>query len=201
MNKNNRLPFRMALALTLLAIGIAVLAAALLGSSGKEAIPGWTPVNDALRTALEQARLPGGQDDSAAPGSQPERKTAPLSEPQPDQPPGPASDRQSPDPAAGPGQSPASPEPAGSPAEFSPEDPAPPAAPSGTEAGTLDLNRATEADLDALPGIGPAKAKAILAHRDKIGGFRRVEQLLDVKGIGPKVFERLSVLVHVGARE
>lgn len=61
----------------------------------------------------------------------------------------------------------------------------------------VNLNTATAADLDALPGIGPALAERILAYRQQHGGFRKVEQLLDVAGIGPKTFEELRDLVTV----
>lgn len=54
------------------------------------------------------------------------------------------------------------------------------------------LNRAGEQELDALPGIGPAKARAILELREHKGGrFSSLEDLLDVKGIGPATLERM----------
>ena len=55
----------------------------------------------------------------------------------------------------------------------------------------VDLNRASERDLVALPGIGPAKAQAILTWRQRNGGFRKVEDLRRVKGFGRKTFARL----------
>jgi competence protein ComEA len=61
----------------------------------------------------------------------------------------------------------------------------------------LDLNTATETELDGLPGIGPSKAKSILAYRDAHHGFRAVDELLQVKGIGAKLFEQLRPLVAV----
>lgn len=64
-------------------------------------------------------------------------------------------------------------------------------------AGPVDLNLATAAELESLPGIGPATAAAILAEREKRGGFRAVEDLLDVRGIGPAKFEALRDLVTV----
>jgi competence ComEA-like helix-hairpin-helix protein len=63
--------------------------------------------------------------------------------------------------------------------------------------GQIDLNAATEAELDALPGIGPAKAAAILGHRDELGGFAAVEELLTVPGIGEATLERLAPYVVV----
>lgn len=55
------------------------------------------------------------------------------------------------------------------------------------EAGRLDLNRATAAELDELKGIGPSKAKAIVEDREKNGHFASVDDLLRVKGIGEKL--------------
>ena len=63
--------------------------------------------------------------------------------------------------------------------------------------GPVDLNTADEAALDALPGVGPATAKAIVEHRSKIGGFTSVDQLLDVRGIGEAKLEQLRPLVTV----
>lgn len=71
------------------------------------------------------------------------------------------------------------------------------AAGSATSSGPLDLNQADEAALDALPGIGPATAAAILEHRAKIGRFSSVDQLLDVRGIGEAKLEQLRPLVTV----
>ncbi|HXU50613.1 MAG TPA: helix-hairpin-helix domain-containing protein [Casimicrobiaceae bacterium] len=56
----------------------------------------------------------------------------------------------------------------------------------------LDLNTATKDELVALPGIGPAKAQAILDYRTQHNGFQRVEELKDVKGIGAKRYEKLK---------
>lgn len=61
----------------------------------------------------------------------------------------------------------------------------------------LDLNEADEAALDALPGIGPTTASAIVEHRARIGRFTSVEQLLDVRGIGEAKLEQLRPLVTV----
>ena len=65
------------------------------------------------------------------------------------------------------------------------------------DAGPVDLNTANESDLDALPGIGPATAAAIVAHRDRHGPFTSVDQLLEVRGIGPAKLEQLTGLVRV----
>ena len=62
----------------------------------------------------------------------------------------------------------------------------------------IDLNRATASQLDALPGVGPSTAGAIVAHRAANGPFRSVDDLLAVKGLGPAKVEALRSLVTVG---
>jgi competence protein ComEA len=64
-------------------------------------------------------------------------------------------------------------------------------------AGLVDLNAATPADLDALPGIGPVLAQRIVEYRERSGPFRTVEQLDDVPGIGPTTYAELAELVTV----
>jgi competence protein ComEA len=61
----------------------------------------------------------------------------------------------------------------------------------------LDLNTATEAQLEALPGIGPSLAQAIVTERDRTGGFRSVSELRRVRGIGDARYAQLEPLVHV----
>lgn len=61
----------------------------------------------------------------------------------------------------------------------------------------LDLNAAPVTELQGLPGIGPKKAEAIVALRER-RPFTRVTQLLEVRGIGKKTLERLRALVVVG---
>jgi len=68
------------------------------------------------------------------------------------------------------------------------------AAPAG---GPVDLNTATAAQLEALPGVGPATSTAILAYRTSHGRFRSVTELLEVPGIGPAKLEALRPLVKV----
>lgn len=58
--------------------------------------------------------------------------------------------------------------------------------------GRIDINRASAAELDALKGIGPAKAQAIVDDRERNGYFARVEDLLRVKGIGEKLLEGIK---------
>ena len=62
----------------------------------------------------------------------------------------------------------------------------------------LDLNRATERQLQQLPGVGPARARAIVRLRDRRGGFTRIAQLLRVRGIGRATLRRLRPLLTVG---
>ncbi|OBI15914.1 hypothetical protein A5712_27300 [Mycobacterium sp. E2327] len=61
----------------------------------------------------------------------------------------------------------------------------------------LDLNTATQEQLDALPGVGPVTAAAIVAWRQANGKFTSVDQLADVDGIGPARLEKLRPLVRV----
>lgn len=71
------------------------------------------------------------------------------------------------------------------------------AASQGTAASPLDLNAATADQLDSLPGIGPATARAIVEWRRAHGRFRSVSELLDVRGIGPAKLDALRKLVRV----
>jgi len=58
-------------------------------------------------------------------------------------------------------------------------------------AGVVNLNTASLEELQLLPGVGEVRAQAILARRSEQGGFESVEQLVEVKGIGPALLERL----------
>jgi len=62
----------------------------------------------------------------------------------------------------------------------------------------LDLNAATATQLDALPGIGPAKAQAIIADREANGRYTAVDELTRVKGIGDKMLDKLRPYVKAG---
>ena len=84
--------------------------------------------------------------------------------------------------------------------ESVPPPPAPPAdaaASPSVPAGPVDLNRATAAELDLLPGIGPATAQAIVDHREANGPFASVDDLEAVRGIGPAKLEAIRPLVAV----
>ena len=68
-----------------------------------------------------------------------------------------------------------------------------------TGAQLLDINAANALQLaEQLPGIGPSKAAAILQWREQNGHFERIEQLQEVKGIGPKTVEKLRPLIRIG---
>jgi competence protein ComEA len=78
-----------------------------------------------------------------------------------------------------------------------------PGAPGGSEGGSADpsglvnVNTATPAELETLPGIGPTLAEAIIAERERRGGFRSVNELRDVRGIGEKRFADLKDKVTI----
>jgi competence protein ComEA len=62
---------------------------------------------------------------------------------------------------------------------------------------SLDLNRANQAQLEELPGIGPVTAGAILGWRQQHGRFSRIEELQEVDGIGPKTYAQIAPHVRV----
>ena len=68
---------------------------------------------------------------------------------------------------------------------------------SGSTDGKVNLNTATQAQLEELPGIGPTYAQAIIAERQRRGGFTSVNDLRSVRGIGDKRFAELAPLVTV----
>ena len=71
------------------------------------------------------------------------------------------------------------------------------ASPPTTATAPVNLNTATQAQLEALPGIGPKAAELILDYRKKNGNFKKVEDLMNVKGIGEKSFLKLKPLLTV----
>ncbi len=79
-------------------------------------------------------------------------------------------------------------------AAFAQDSSKPPAA-SGTP---INLNSATVPQLETLPGIGRSTAERIVEYRQKSGGFKKVEDLMNVQGIGEKSFLKLKPLVTVG---
>ena len=68
---------------------------------------------------------------------------------------------------------------------------------SGHPTAPIDLNRAGAEELDALPGVGPATAAAIVTYRERSGPFASIDDLLKVPGIGPAKVEALRLLVKV----
>jgi competence protein ComEA len=68
---------------------------------------------------------------------------------------------------------------------------------SGSSGAVVDLNTATSAQLDTLPGVGPVTADRILAWRTEHGRFSRIEELQEVDGIGPKTYAQIAPLVRV----
>jgi competence protein ComEA len=68
---------------------------------------------------------------------------------------------------------------------------------SGPAPASVDINTATESELETLPGIGPVTAQSILDWRRQNGSFASVDQLLDVSGIGEATLADLKPYVHV----
>ncbi len=72
-------------------------------------------------------------------------------------------------------------------------------APRGTASAEapVNLNTATPAQLESLPGVGVATAQRIVEYREKNGGFKKIEDLMNVRGVGEKSFLTLKPLVTV----
>ncbi len=68
-----------------------------------------------------------------------------------------------------------------------------------TTADRVDLNSADQEALEALPGVGPRTAERIIAYREEHGGFKKVEELMNIRGIGERTFLRLRELVQISA--
>jgi competence protein ComEA len=85
----------------------------------------------------------------------------------------------------------------GEPAPPGPVESGPAAVDAGSPAGPVDLNTAGTAELETLPGVGPATARKILEERSRRGGFRSVRDLLGVPGIGERRFAELQDRVRV----
>jgi competence protein ComEA len=71
------------------------------------------------------------------------------------------------------------------------------ATPAARSASVLDLNTATAQQLETLPGIGAKTAARIIEQRQKSGGFKKIEELMNVQGIGEKNFLKLKPLITV----
>lgn len=64
---------------------------------------------------------------------------------------------------------------------------------SSTQGNSLvNLNTATDTELQSLPGVGPSKAKSIIEYREKNGGFKSIDEIKNIKGIGESSFEKLK---------
>jgi competence protein ComEA len=61
----------------------------------------------------------------------------------------------------------------------------------------INLNTADQAALESISGIGPAKAEAIIKYRDEHGSFKSVDELLNIKGIGPKMLDNIKEQVEI----
>ncbi|MDQ0244520.1 competence protein ComEA [Bacillus fengqiuensis] len=67
----------------------------------------------------------------------------------------------------------------------------------GESADLVNINSASSEELQSLPGIGPAKAEAIITYREEQGGFEKKEDLMNVSGIGEKSFEKIQEHVTI----
>ena len=67
----------------------------------------------------------------------------------------------------------------------------------GQRSEKININKADETELQNLPGIGPAKAAAILEYRNTSGPFKAIEDLKNISGIGDKTFEKLKDLIVI----
>lgn len=67
----------------------------------------------------------------------------------------------------------------------------------GMAIASVNLNTATQSELETLPGVGPAKAKAILDYRKANGNFKTIDDIKNVKGFGDKTFDKLKSQISV----
>ena len=72
------------------------------------------------------------------------------------------------------------------------------ARPAASAGAVVNLNTATATQIATLPGIGEKAAQRIIEYREKNGGFKKIEELMNVKGIGEKSFLKLKPLITVG---
>ena len=68
-----------------------------------------------------------------------------------------------------------------------------------TAAAPVNLNTATAEQLATIPGVGPKMAERIIDYRQKNGGFKKVEDLMNVSGVGEKSFLKMKPLITVAA--
>jgi len=70
-----------------------------------------------------------------------------------------------------------------------------------TASAPVNLNSASATQLQTLPGVGASTAQRILEYRQKNGPFKKIEELMNVKGIGEKSFLKLKPLITIGAEK
>ena len=75
----------------------------------------------------------------------------------------------------------------------------PPAARPAASVAMVNINTASVAELDALPGVGSKTAALIIEYRQKNGPFKKIEELMNVRGLGEKNFLKLRAQINVGA--
>ena len=75
----------------------------------------------------------------------------------------------------------------------------PKAAATATAAAPVNLNTATVEQLATIPGVGPKMAERIIDYRQKNGGFKKVEDLMNVSGVGEKSFLKIKPLITITA--
>lgn len=64
----------------------------------------------------------------------------------------------------------------------------------------VDVNKATFAQLEKIPGIGPDMAKKIIDQRKELGSYKNVDQILQIKGIGPKTIEKIAPYLTIDGK-
>jgi competence protein ComEA len=64
-------------------------------------------------------------------------------------------------------------------------------------AAPVNINTATATELEKLPGVGPATAARMIEYRQKNGGFKKVEDVMNIRGIGEKSFLKLKPLITI----
>lgn len=67
----------------------------------------------------------------------------------------------------------------------------------GNDNGKININKASQAELETLPGIGPSKAQAIIEYRETSGPFKTIEDIMSISGFGEKTFEKLKESIRV----